>query len=206
MTHRRCAVLAVPILLMSLSACTTPAATVRTETLMEAHIKTIAPARRAAMAARIEQVAAGIPTGTGSRNKAFVFFDPNCSYCFDLWRETQALRGQVDFVWIPVNMFGDESAALGAAILESADLARIMTANEASLRASGNAITPNPAPSTASLSKVAINTELMLTLDPAAPIQAVPLMVYKSASGRIELVSGSMDASGLRAVLRPDVP
>jgi protein-disulfide isomerase len=161
MTRRRCAVLAVPILLMSLSACTTPAATVRTETLMEAHIKTIAPARRAAMAARIEQVAAGIPAGTGSRNKAFVFFDPNCSYCFDLWRETQALRGQVDFVWIPVNMFGDESA---------------------------------------------INTELMLTLDPAAPIQAVPLMVYKSASGRIELVSGSMDASGLRAVLRPDVP
>jgi hypothetical protein len=150
MTHRRCAVLAAPILLMSLSACTTPAATVRTETLMEAHIKTIAPARRAAMAARIEQVAAGIPAGTGSRNKAF-----------DLWRETQALRGQVDFVWIPVNMFGEESA---------------------------------------------INTELMLTLDPAAPIQAVPLMVYKSASGRIELVSGSMDASGLRAVLRPDVP
>jgi thiol:disulfide interchange protein DsbG len=174
--------------------------------MMEAHIKTITPARRAAMAARIEQVAAGIPAGTGLRNKAFVFFDPNCSYCFDLWRETQALRGQVDFVWIPVNMFGDESAALGAAILESADLAGIMTANEASLRASGDAITPNTAPSTESLSKVAINTELMLTLDPAAPIQAVPLMVYKSAAGRIELISGSMDASALRAVLRPDVP
>lgn len=173
---------------------------------MEAHIKTITPERRAAMAARIEQVAAGISTGTGSRNKAFVFFDPNCSYCFDLWKETQALRGQVDFVWIPVNMFGDESAALGAAMLDSGDLAGIMTANEASLRASGDTITPKPGPSAASLARVAVNTELMLTLDPAAPIQAVPLMVYKSASGRIELVSGSMDASGLRAVLRPDVP
>ena len=206
MTHMRFAILAISIPLLSLSACTAPATRVPTETLMEAHIKTITPERRAAMAARIEKEAVGISTGTGSPNKAFVFFDPNCSYCFDLWRETQALRGQADFVWIPVGVLGGESTALGAAILESGDVGGILAANEASLRTFGDAIVPKPVPSAAALAKVAGNTELMTTLDPTAPIQAVPLMVYKSAAGRIELISGSMDAKALRAVLKPDVP
>lgn len=172
--------------------------------MMETHIKTISSERRAVMFARIEEKAAGFRTGTGSPNRAFVFFDPHCSHCGDLWKATQALKNQVDFVWVPVTVFGEESAALGAVILEADNPASLMSANAEAMEASGAPMTMTLVPSEASLSKVANNTELMFGLDPSAPIQAVPLTYYKSAKGNIELISGSLDTGALKAALRPD--
>lgn len=169
--------------------------------MMEAHIKTIPPARRAAMIAEIEKAAQGISTGSGAPNKAYVFFDPACSYCADLWRETQSLQRQVDIVWIPVGVLGEESTTLGAAILQSKNPASLMSANEESMRKSGNPIAVTTVPSDASRSRVASNTQLMMTLDPTAPIQSVPLMYYQSADGRIDMMSGSMDAKALKSAL-----
>jgi hypothetical protein len=193
--------LSLSTLLLSLSACA-PAVKVQTESLMETHIKTITRERRAAMVARIEKAAKGISIGTGAPNKAFVFFDPACSYCADLWRATQPLKGQVDVVWIPVSVFGEDSTVLSAAILQSKNPASLMSANEEAMRKTGNPITVKTVPSDAARARVASNTDLMTTLDPTAPIQAVPLMYYKSADGRVEVISGSMDAEALKSALK----
>lgn len=186
---------------LSLSACT-PAVKVREETMMEAHVKTITPERRAAIMARIEKEARGISTGSGAPNKAFVFFDPHCSYCSDLWRATQSVENQVDFVWVPVSVFGEESAAMGAVILDSENPAGIMSANEESMRLSENPLAITSVPTEAALSTVESNTALMFALDPAAPIQSVPLMYYRSAKGQIEVIPGALEAGALKSSLK----
>lgn len=190
-------------MLLSLSACA-PAVKEQPEGIMQAHVKTIPPEQRAAMLARIESAAVGFPVGTGAPNKAFVFFDPGCNYCSDLWREARLLKRQVDFVWVPVGVLGEESTTLAALILDSADPAGIMSANEESFRTTGEPMATASVPTEASLSKVAANTDLMARLDPAAPIQSTPLMYYKSANGHIELIAGALDAKALKSALKLD--
>ena len=169
---------------------------------MQAHVKTLSQPQRAAMLARVEKDAIGFASGTRSANQAWVFFDPYCSYCSDLWRETSLLKNQVAFVWIPVALLGDDSAALGAAMLDAAQPASLMWANEAAMRLAGTAMTLTAEPSEASLAKVALNTELMITVDPAARPPSVPLMYYRSSSGQVEIIAGAMDARALKAAMK----
>ncbi len=169
---------------------------------MQAHVKTLSQQQRAAMLARVETEAIGFPSGTPSTNRAWVFFDPSCSYCSDLWRETSLLKNEVAFVWIPVALLGDDSAALAAAMLDSAQPASLMWANAEAMRHAGTAMTLTAEPSEASLAKVALNTELMITVDPAARPPSVPLMYYRSSSGQVEIIAGAMDARALKAAMK----
>lgn len=190
-------------LMLSLAACApVPAIKVHQDTMIEAYVKTLTQERRAAMLARVEKDAIGFSAGPRMPNKAWVFFDPYCSYCSDLWRVAGHLRDQVEFVWIPVALLGDDSAVLGALTLESADPASIMWANEEAMRLSGTAVTLTATPSDASLAKVTLNTELMNSMDPALPIQAVPLTYYRSSKGQIEIIGGAMEAQALKAAMQ----
>lgn len=94
--------------------------------MMAAHIKSLSQEQRAAMLALVEKEAKGFSVGAGSPNRAWVFFDPACPYCGDLWRETTLLKDQVEFVWVPVALLGDDGAMFGAATLDSADPGSLM--------------------------------------------------------------------------------
>lgn len=170
--------------------------------MMAAHIKSLTQEQRAAMLVRVEKEAKGFAVGAGSPNRAWVFFDPTCSYCSDLWRETALLKDQVEFVWIPVALLGDDGAMLGAAMLDSADPGSLMSANEAAMRKSGTALTLTAEPSEASVSTVNSNTELLLTLDPGYRPVSVPLTYYRSSSGQIAIIDGAMAASDLKAAMK----
>ncbi|WP_426077384.1 hypothetical protein [Janthinobacterium sp. PSPC3-1] len=190
-----------PFLLLFLSACA-PIIKAPPETMMAAHIKSLTQEQRAAMLARVEKEAKGFSVGAGSPNRAWVFFDPACSYCSDLWRETMLLKDQVEFVWIPVALLGDDGAMLGAATLDSADPSSLMSANEAAMRKSGTMLTVTAEPSEASVSTANSNTELLITLDPGYRPVSVPLMYYQSSSGQIEIIDGTMEARVLKAAMK----
>lgn len=188
------------ITLVLLSACA-PVPTVPTETIMEAHVKTITQERRRAMMAVVSREAIGIRAGVGARNKAIVFYDPHCAYCTDLWRAAQLVKEQVDFLWVPVGLLGEDSLALAAEILDANDPLSMMAANELSMRSTGSPMATTSEASAAAVSKVERNTDLLKRADPTAPIQIVPFMYYQAANGNVELLSGAKDGAALRAFL-----
>lgn len=189
------------ITLVLLSACA-PAATVPTETIMEAHVKTITQERRRAMMAVVSRQAIGIMDGVGARNQAIVFYDPHCAYCTDLWRAAQRVKEQVDFLWVPVGLLGEDSLALAAAILDANDPLSMLAANELVMRSTGSPMATTSEASAAAVSKVERNTDLLKRADPTAPIQIVPFMYYQAANGNVELLSGAKDAAALRVFLK----
>ena len=188
-------------LLLSLSACA-PIIKAPSESMTEAHVKTLTQEQRATMVARLEKEVLGFSVGKPSPNRAYVFFDPSCSYCTDLWREAALLKEQVEFVWIPVAFMGWDSTLLGAAMLDAANPAGMMSANEEAMRTSGAPLTLTAEPSEASVSTVSSNTDLLNSLDPGNRNLAVPLIYYRSSSGQIEIVSGFMKAKALKAAMK----
>lgn len=188
-------------LLLSLSACA-PIIKAPPESMTEAHVKTLKQEQRATMVARLEKEVEGFSVGKPSPNKAYVFFDPACSFCTDLWRETPLLKDQVEFVWIPVAVMGWDSTLLGAAMLDAANPAGMMSANEEAMRTSGAALTLTAEPSEASVSTVSSNTDLLSSLDPGNPTLAVPLIYYRSSSGQIEIISGFKKAAAIKAAMK----
>lgn len=183
-----------------LSGCA-PVATVQTDTMMEAHVKTITQERRRQMMAIVLSEAIGVRAGVGARNKAVVFYDPHCAYCTDLWRAAQLVKEQVDFLWVPVALLGEDSLALAAAMLDAGDPLGMMALNELSMRTTGSPIATTAEPSASAVSKVERNTALLKRADPSAPIQSVPFMYYQAENGTIELLSGAQDGATLRRVL-----
>ena len=189
------------VTLTLLSACA-PVATVRSETIMEAHVKTMTQERRREMMAFVSREAIGIRAGAGAPNKAVVFYDPHCAYCTDLWSAAQLVKEQVDFLWVPVGLLGEDSLALAAAMLEAHDPLGMMAANELAMRTTGSPMAMTAAAAAAAVSKVERNTDLLKRADPGAPIQSVPFMYYQAANGNVELLTGAKDGTALRAFLK----
>ena len=192
--------------LLLLSACAqmakAPQTAAQTETIFESQVKAIPQERRRAIMAKLEREVVGISTGTGAPNKAIVLFDPHCSYCSELWRATRPLEDQIDFVWVPVSIYGDESSAHCASILDSKDPLRMMADNEQAMRLTGKAVRVSSVPSTSALASVAKNTEAMEDLDPALRVQGVPVTYYRAADGRVEIVDGALDTHLLKAAFK----
>ncbi|SFF31638.1 hypothetical protein [Paracidovorax wautersii] len=62
---------------------------------------------------------AGVVEGNGTPvNTAYVFFDPQCGYCHELYRRTrQVVKSGKSIKWIPVNVLGDKGIPLAAEVL-----------------------------------------------------------------------------------------
>jgi len=75
-----------------------------------------------------------------SARTVYVFFDPQCPHCADLWESAKPLKAQAKFVWIPVGLVSKASTAQGATLLAAADPAAAMEAHETSMRAQSGGI------------------------------------------------------------------
>ena len=71
------------------------------------------------MAHMKSQAVPGIIEGTLSPTTTYVFFDPRCHYCHNLFTATRDLakRG-ASIKWIPVNTLGDQGLTLSAQVLQ----------------------------------------------------------------------------------------
>jgi thiol:disulfide interchange protein DsbG len=92
--------------------------------------------------ARIQEQAKGFSVGAlMSARTVYVFFDPQCPHCTDLWKAAKPLKDRIHFYWIPVGILNASSASQGATILATPDPEAAMEAHEASMTAKSGGIT-----------------------------------------------------------------
>lgn len=92
---------------------------------------TAGAATKTAEAAHLDQMlalAARAPGAwtEGSGQDVFVFFDPACPFCHELYRETRPYLAHLRLHWIPVATVSNQSAGLAEVFLSSQDKASTM--------------------------------------------------------------------------------
>lgn len=151
----------------------------------------------------IKQNAGGFTVGQQmSANEVFVFFDPKCPHCAMLWQETEGLRRNIKFTWVPVAFMGPGSAGAGAEILATADKTQAMTAHAAKVMVSMRAgMRPEfPSDSTASAKHSEIiqrNTNLLTSFG----ANSIPYVVAVDGKGQIVFSGTGANSEKLSAAL-----
>ncbi len=157
----------------------------------------------ASSAAAAEDAYALAATGSGfvtgpmmSAHAVYVFFDPTCPHCAQLWQNTQGLQQKLKIVWLPIGWLRPQSLPQAVTILSAPDPAAAMAQNEASVLNHGGGITAMGSPDEAVVAKVKANTELFRRLQ----ADSVPLIVYRHArTGEVGQHAGVVDAAQLLA-------
>jgi thiol:disulfide interchange protein DsbG len=127
----------------------------------------------------------------------YVFFDPACPHCAQLWMNAKPLVKKLRIVWIPVGWLRPKSIEVGAAILAAPTPAVAMEEHESKMLARTGALAvPENLPEDAK-AKVKANTELFLSLR----TESVPLTLYRNgktgAHGRTEGAISADEISNL---------
>jgi hypothetical protein len=144
----------------------------------------------------------GIATQSGMVTPSlYVFFDPNCPYCTDLWKKVLPVKSStgskpaeiqkaeffssVPAVWIPVAYMNDTSLGKSAALLRQNTQTAIdnnfQTAKYKEKQGGAVAVVPTEA------EKNALSQAKALWLELGG---ATPLMVYRNKTGGMQLVMG----------------
>jgi thiol:disulfide interchange protein DsbG len=139
---------------------------------------------------------------TMSARTVYVFFDPQCPHCNDLWEAAKPLKSQARFVWIPVGLLNPSSTAQGATLLAASDPVAAMDAHEASMRKRAGGISA-AGDIDAQKEFVAANTALLTRLGFAS----IPTIVAKHAqTGSLVINEGSLSTAALAGRLGLEVP
>ncbi|TDM05891.1 MAG: hypothetical protein C4K60_14455 [Ideonella sp. MAG2] len=162
-----------------------------------------APVAAAGAAADIEayQKAAkahGFATGpVMAAQTMYVFFDPACPHCAQLWMNAKPLAKKLRIVWIPVGWLRPKSLDMGAAILAAPSPTDAMQEHESKLLARAGTVTVPENLSDEVKAKVKLNTDLFLSLRS----ESVPLVIYRNgktgAHGRTEGAISADEISNL---------
>lgn len=138
-----------------------------------------------------------------SSTVAYVFFDPQCPHCANLWRASIPLHKKARFVWIPVGLIGATSSAQGATLLSAVDPVQSMTEHEASLTAGQGGIAGSSSVTDEARQAVKSNTALFNNLG----LEGVPFTVVRNArTGQSVSRGGSMDTATLADLIGVDLP
>lgn len=138
---------------------------------------------------RLRSEAVSIPDKSKAAKTAYVFFDPRCSHCADLFVETLDLNEFVHFVWIPVALLGPTSSAAASDILAAKDPYSALLDHETKLK-HGKRPHDYPQLTEASSRAVRKNTELLANLVAQAPIDFVPFTVVVDRNDNVDFVPG----------------
>lgn len=142
----------------------------------------------------IQQRTKGFSVGNlTSKHEIFVFFDPQCPHCANLWAESKAIHNQVKITWIPVGILRSASMTQAAAILQNANPTQAMDTH-AQMVAHGRIGAPDAVVSAESKAAVEANTQLFKRLEQPG----VPLVVARHAtSGKTVVFAGGLRADDL---------
>lgn len=134
---------------------------------------------------------------------AYVFFDPQCPHCGELWMASLPLQKKARFVWIPVGLMNPTSSAQGATLLSASDPTQAMNEHETSLLAKQGGIGTSSSVTDEAKQAVAANTALFNNLG----LEGVPFTIVKNArTGQPVTRGGAMQTAALADLLGIDAP
>ena len=138
-----------------------------------------------------------IAAGARATNRVvYVFSDPNCPYCNDLWKALQVKRAaDVQLRYLLVAVIDDDSRAKDAAILESQDPVATFDAQERSYASGGIPGKASIQPATAKT--IAANELLMSALH----IYGTPGLIYLDEHNQVRLFVGMPDDKQLQMIV-----
>jgi len=188
------------VLALTLAACDKPAptsesATTATPAASSASATTASPQSSPRDVYEAASKGTGFTTGpVMAANTVYVFFDPTCPHCAQLWTNAKSLSTKLKIVWMPIGLLRSSSAPQGATILASPDPAAAMNENETSVLAHGGGITANQSVGGEVIKKVQANTDIFKQLG----AESVPLIVYRnSKNGQFGKHDGAVTAEQL---------
>jgi thiol:disulfide interchange protein DsbG len=126
----------------------------------------------------------------------YVFLDPNCPFCNDLWKAMRTVRTpDVQIRYLLVAVINAESHGKDAAILESADPAAALDKNERNFDRGG--IGPKAQWQPATSEAISTNEALMAALH----LYGTPGLVYLNEQNEVKVFAGMPDPEQLRAIV-----
>jgi len=161
-------------------------------------------------ARQAEAVLAGIGRATfiaegRGPHHLYIFFDPNCPFCHELYKKLRGFVGKVDvqFRWIPLGMLTPSSLPKAAAILQASDPLQAFYKNEddydfAANGQPGGGIEPAQTISPKVREQLAAN----LALYNGQKLFGVPVLVWRQADGRADMMIGVPSDAQLQQILR----
>ncbi len=150
----------------------------------------------------------GFVVGSGpsimAQTNAYVFFDPQCPHCAELWLNAQPLYQQVKIKWIPVAFINATSKTQAGVLLEAQNPVELMTKYEAEMKASKNSAVLNGSPRAETLEDVERNTQAWKN----SGAQSVPTILYRDAKnpGKPGMVTGAAPTASIAALLGVATP
>ncbi|WP_031406291.1 thioredoxin fold domain-containing protein [Thiomonas sp. FB-Cd] len=144
-----------------------------------------------------------IGEGRGTR-VLYIFFDPNCPYCHQLYGMLRAFVGKADVQlrWIVLGMLTPSSLPKAAAILQAANPLQAFHTNEADYDFAANGqpgggITPATTITPKAREELARN----LAIYRAHKLFGVPVLLWRTASGRAALLVGVPSDAQLKDII-----
>lgn len=127
----------------------------------------------------------------------YLFTDPNCPYCHELWQQTRSVvaSGKVQLRHVLVGILKPSSPGKAAAILGSDNPSEMLTRNEQSFESGGVESVPDISATTQK--KLTANRRLMRGLN----VYGTPAVFYRDASGEVRSARGVPSENRLRAML-----
>lgn len=164
-----------------------------------------AQAKPAAATTPAQQYDAALAQGKGftvgaimSAHTVYVLFDPQCPHCGHLWEAAKPLHNKAKFVWMPVSIMNAKSGPQGAALLQAANPAEVMSAHEKSILAGAGGMTASASAPPEIEQAIKGNTALFNSLQ----VNSVPYIIAKhSQTGQAITNAGAMDTAALAAFL-----
>jgi thiol:disulfide interchange protein DsbG len=137
--------------------------------------------------------------GSGAKSSArvvYVFTDPECPFCNDLWKALKSARApDVQIRYLLVAVIDADSRGKDAAILESKDPGASLEEHERNYARGG--VAPKAALQPATSETIAVNTDLMGALN----IYGTPGLVYLNEHNEVKVFAGMPDSDQLRMIV-----
>ncbi|MGC8508755.1 MAG: thioredoxin fold domain-containing protein [Thiomonas sp.] len=144
-----------------------------------------------------------IAEGHGKR-AIYIFFDPNCPFCHQLYKKLRPFVGKddVQFRWLPLGMLTPSSLPKAAAILQASDPLQAFYKNEddydfAANGQPGGGIEPAQTITPKVRDELAAN----LALYNSQKLFGVPVVIWRKADGRADMLIGVPSDAQIRKIL-----
>ena len=145
-----------------------------------------------------------IAEGKGPR-ALYIFFDPNCPFCHELYKKLRPIVGKTDvqFRWVPMGLLTASSLPKAAAILQAPDPLQAFYKNENDYDFAANgqpgggielAQTINP--------KVRAELAANLALYNSQKLFGVPVLVWRNSSGLADMMIGVPSDAQIDSLLK----
>lgn len=131
-----------------------------------------------------------------SARVVYVFTDPNCPFCNDLWKALKTARApDVQVRYLLVAVINEESRGKDAAILESSDPAATLEKSERTFAKGG--VTPKATVQPATAETISVNEALMQALH----LYGTPGLVYLDEHNEVKVFGGMPDKQQLQKIV-----